>query len=51
MFLIGPDNKIPKITAVKMQMHPDLRKTQYWGHLVPDGDIWRAKGVHKIKYF
>ncbi|CAG8801587.1 2710_t:CDS:10, partial [Racocetra persica] len=39
----GPDNRIPKITAVKMQMHPDLRKTQYWGHLVPDGDIWRAK--------
>lgn len=22
----------------------DLSKIQYWGHLVPDGDVWRARG-------
>ncbi|RIB03101.1 Glycoside Hydrolase Family 63 protein [Gigaspora rosea] len=39
----GPDNRIPRSAALKMQTHPDLRKTQYLGHLIPDGDIWRAK--------
>ena len=30
----------------------DLSKIQYWGHLVPDGNVWRAKGKYNaMSYF
>ncbi|CAG8734035.1 28074_t:CDS:10, partial [Dentiscutata erythropus] len=35
-------NQIPKIAALKNESI-DLHKAQFWGHLVPKGDIWRAK--------
>ncbi|KAG9307496.1 hypothetical protein G9A89_017326 [Geosiphon pyriformis] len=39
----GPNNKIPSTIPSEVNPIPDLHKTQYWGHLVPDDDMWRAK--------
>ncbi|CAG8456176.1 9202_t:CDS:10 [Ambispora leptoticha] len=39
----GPDLKIPSNIPHESNPFPNLHKTQYWGHLVPGDDIWRAK--------
>ncbi|CAG8462998.1 7789_t:CDS:10 [Acaulospora morrowiae] len=38
-------NRMPRIiTSTDLNKYPnDLKKFQYWGHLVPDGEVWRAK--------
>ncbi|CAG8831696.1 7147_t:CDS:1, partial [Racocetra persica] len=42
------DNQIPKIATLKSYSQIDLHKAQFWGHLAPQGDIWRVKGKDAI---
>ncbi|CAG8580665.1 5246_t:CDS:10 [Paraglomus brasilianum] len=37
----GPNSNIPG--NIPDNFTPDLSKTQYWGSLIPEGDIWRAE--------
>ncbi|CAB4480583.1 glycoside hydrolase [Rhizophagus irregularis] len=38
-----PNNRMPSNVHSKASELADLSKIHYWGRLVPDGDIWRAK--------
>ncbi|CAG8443656.1 9694_t:CDS:10 [Ambispora gerdemannii] len=39
----GLVQNIPSSIPPETNPFPNLHKTQYWGHLVPGDDIWRAK--------
>ncbi|CAI2190994.1 5523_t:CDS:10, partial [Funneliformis geosporum] len=43
--LNDPNNKMPTNIPPGIPASTDLSKIQYWGHLVPDGDVWRAKDL------
>ncbi|GES73190.1 glycoside hydrolase family 63 protein [Rhizophagus clarus] len=38
-----PNNKVSSNVPPGTSPLTDLSKIQYWGHLVPDGDVWRAR--------
>lgn len=48
LFYLGPNNRIPRNVLEEERKEyinmTDLTKIQYWGRLVPDGDVWRARG-------
>ncbi|CAG8618250.1 10986_t:CDS:10, partial [Funneliformis caledonium] len=44
MYRIDLNNKVPTNIPPGVPASTNLSKIQYWRHLVPDEDVWRAKG-------